>query len=156
MPHSEHETRKRYATLSNKQRFIIDTLTPEQRSEYLQFTETERELYDTLMKEGRTVRETIQLIKFIKGDESTLFTANTGLQFMSPENAQPKTSAIDNLFEEFRQLKLEKYRLEREVKAKNIGLKAQGLVIQQLSRQNVEHGERIKELEAQLARLQHQ
>ena len=106
MPHSERETRKRYATLSNKQRFIIDTLTQQQRSEYLKFTETERELYDTLMKEGRTVRETIQLIKFINGDESTLFTANTGLQFMSPENGQPKTSAIDEFFEEFRQLNI--------------------------------------------------
>lgn len=156
MSDSESEYGKDYAKLSQEQRNIIDSLTKDQRYEYIQFTPYERQLYDTLMKEGRSIRETIQLIR---GDETTIFTANTGLEFMSPESGRPNEEENGQLREKTDRLTRELANKDRELANKDRGLKAQGLVIKELSRQNVqqgEQGERIKELEAQLARLQYQ
>ena len=116
MPQSDCETRQRYAKLSQEQRNIIDSLTKEHRSEYIQFTPDERQLYDTLMKQGLSIRETIQLIR---GDETTIFTANTGLEFMSPESGRSNEEENGQLREKTDRLTRELANKDRELANKD-------------------------------------
>jgi len=138
---------------SEHQRFILDSLThKEHRIEYIKFTPSERQLYNTLMKEGRKVNETMQIIMFIRGDETTIFTGNTGLKCKSPE--PPKKSVVDDFLDEYRQLREDNLRLYQQLATRNRELKAQGNVIRNLSTKNIEYGELVERLQQELTRIQ--